>query len=347
MIFPKVNYSAMFTTVDNGKEITRLQKRMEAIFRSQKPEIIRAIAGSPGGAFETNFLYFKKFDFWAVFEEGDTRYWNAFGTGKPNAGKNNSITCEINFPYEGIERRIAGVWGREGEQVVLLHRGKIGGGRKGIGKGLFLDNYRGEPITILDGEVENSLSLIGHLDSMHFVQQVANFVHEVHRIKALTEAPVEEVEESEVDEPQMPEFGFDFKEEGYGKRRYSRKEEIEAVSNHGIIINALAQELTGKGLAVGNDRKRDLYTVKNNQIDRIFEAKTDLSNGSIYSAVGQVLIYSVEKDLENNQKILVLPEKLKASVEQVLARLGLDILYYSFEEEEVRFVELDRVLTKK
>jgi hypothetical protein len=43
----------------------------------------------------------------------------------------------------------------------------------------------------------------------------------------------------------------------------------------------------------------------------------------------------------------VLPEKLKASAEKILGILGLDILYYTFEEEVVRFLDLDEVLNKR
>ena len=333
----------MITAVENGKEIAQLQKRLVNLFKSHKPEFIQAIIGSPGGAFETMFMYFEAFNFWVVFEEGDNRYWNGFGTGKPIAGKNNSITCEINIPYDGIDRRIAGVFGKEGDQVILLHRGKIGGGRKGIGKNLFLVNYRGSFTTIQDGDTENMLALIGSLDSKHFVQQVSNFVHEIKRIKDLAEG-MPDLPEGEAEDVEIQDFNYTFKEEGFGKRRYSRKDEIEAVSNHGIIINALAKQLSSRGIPVGNDHKRDLYTIKDNQIDRVFEAKTDLSNGSIYSAVGQVLMYSVEKGLDDNQKILVLPEKLKASAEKILAKLGLHILYYTFEDEVVRFVDIDRLL---
>ena len=336
----------MITTIENGIEIIELQKHFESIFKSQKPERIRGIIGSAGGAFETTFLYLGKYNIWVSFEKGDNRYWNGFGVGKPLAGKNNSITCEINFPYEGINRRVAGVLGKEGEQVIVFHRGKIGGGRQGVGTNLFLDNYRGELWPVQDGKTENKLALIGTIDSKLFVQQVSNFVHEIQRIKDLT-GTISGLADEEIEEIVNPAFDFDFKEEGYGKSRYTRKDEIEAESNHGIIINALARELSGKGIAVGNDRKRDLYTVKDDQIDRIFEAKTDLSNSSIYSAVGQLLMYSAEKRLEGNQKILVLPEKLKTSSEKVIARLRLEILYYSFEGEAVRFIDLDRILTKK
>lgn len=336
----------MFIAVDDAKEITNLQKRLEQAFKSQKTEVIRAIVGSPGGAYETNFLYIKEHDFWVVFDEGGNRYWNAFGVGKPIAGKNNSITCEINFPYDGINRRVAGVFGKEGEQIVVFHRGKIGGGRKGIGKNLFLDNYRGELWPVRDGKTENNLALIGALDSKHFVQQVSNFVYEIQRIKDLT-GTTSGLADDETEEIENPVFDFEFKDEAYGKRKYSRNDEIEAESNHGIIINALARVLESRDLSVGNDRKRDLYTIKDNRIDRIFEAKTDLSNASIYSAVGQLLMYSAEKGLDGNQKILVLPEKLKASTEKVISKLGLSILYYSFEGEVVKFVDIERILNEK
>jgi hypothetical protein len=336
----------MITAVENGKEIARLQKRLVDIFKNQKPEYIEAIIGSPGGAFETTFLYFESHNFWAVFEKDKNRYWNAFGTGKPIAGKNNSIVCEINIPFEDINRRVAAVFGKEGDQVLLLHRGKIGGGRKGIGKNLFWENYRGEEMMVQDGDTENWLAPIGSFESKNFVQQVANFVLEIKRIKELAE-DLPDLPEVETEDVEIQDFNYTFKEEGFGKRRYSRKDEIEAVSNHGIIINALAKQLTSRGISVGNDHKRDLFTLKDNQIDRVFEAKTDLSNSSIYSAVGQVLIYSVEKGLDDNQKILVLPEKLKASAEKILGILGLDILYYTFEEEVVRFLDLDEVLNKR
>ncbi|MCB0524508.1 MAG: hypothetical protein KDC75_13215 [Phaeodactylibacter sp.] len=334
----------MITTEATGREITKLQKRFVSIFNSKKPERIEAIVGSPGGAFKATFLYFKQFNFWAVFDNTGTRYWNAFGTGKPIAGKNNSITCEINFPFDGIERRVAGVFGRESDKVLLLHRGRIGGGRKGIGKSLFFDNYRGAYEVIQDGDQENTLALIGSLDSKYFVQQIASFIFEVQRIKDLIEPTLENAGDDDAEDSS---FNYEFKEEGFGKRRYSRKDEIEAESYHGIIVNALADKLAERGFVVGNDRKRDLYTIRDNRIDRIFEAKTALTNSSIYSAIGQVLFYSSEKGLDNNQKILVLPEKLKASAEKIIQRLGLQILYYSFQGKVVRFIDLDGVLNKK
>ncbi len=276
---------------------------------------------------------------------GDVKHWNGFGIGRPKEGRVNSIVCEINFPYEGINRRIAGAFGKENDEIVLLHRGKIGGGRKGIGKSLFIDNYRGKFIPVSDGDVENNLALVGNFNSRNVINQIELFVKEVERIKNLDENSIEVSDDG--DEIESPVLNFEFIEEGFGKRKYSRKDEVEAESNHGIIINTLAELLKNKGFEVGNDRKRDLFTIKNNSIDKIFEAKTDLSNSSIYSAVGQVLMYSIEKGLEENRKILVLPEKLKASAEKIISKLGLEILYYSFEEDAVTFIAIDKFLQEK
>jgi hypothetical protein len=330
----------MVTVVDNFNELSNLQNRLTDIFKSNEPEYINALIGYQGGAEETLFLYFAKYDFWTAYMRGDVKHWNGFGIGRPKEGKVTSITCEINFPYEGINRRIAGAFGKEGDEVVILHRGKIGGGRKGIGKNLFFENYRGEFIQIGDGNIESSLALIGNLNSQNLLGQISTFVHEVERIKNFDVNELQEIDDD--DEVENSVTDFDFRAEGYGKRNYTRKDEIEAISNHGIIINTLAEILKNKGLQIGNDRKRDLFTIKNNKIDKIFEAKTDLSNSSIYSAVGQVLMYSAEKNLEDNMKILVLPEKLNQKAEQTISKLGLDILYFHFEGDEVIFREVER-----
>ena len=54
---------------------------------------------------------------WAVLETsgGGNRSWNCFGTSQtaPSPGKPLAISCEINIPHEGMNRRIAGVFARD------------------------------------------------------------------------------------------------------------------------------------------------------------------------------------------------------------------------------------------
>jgi hypothetical protein len=91
------------------------------------------------------------------------------------------IVCEINPPLEGLEKRTQGAFAQDNGHIWLLYRGKIGGGRPGIGKRLFFENYLGG-INDINGE---RFVIIGDIRSTNFVESVRNFVREVERIKGL------------------------------------------------------------------------------------------------------------------------------------------------------------------
>ncbi|HVY45488.1 MAG TPA: hypothetical protein VHB21_06390 [Minicystis sp.] len=66
-----------------------------------------------------------------------------------------------------------------------MHRGRIGGGQKGVGAELFWSRFRGgaamrEP----DREEPSRVVVVGKVGAPDFVRDVAGFVHEVGRIKA-------------------------------------------------------------------------------------------------------------------------------------------------------------------
>ena len=58
---------------------------------------------------------------------------------RADAGKSLQITVEVNPPLEGLDRKMGGAVTREASSVrhYLVHRGRIGGGQKGIGAELF------------------------------------------------------------------------------------------------------------------------------------------------------------------------------------------------------------------
>jgi hypothetical protein len=173
----------MTTILTDQKVITKFHRLFVKRLKSFCTEKVNCILGYQGHSDEFTLYYSEKFNFWFTALENDNRYWNAFGFGRPQTGRNNSITVEINMPYNGINRNIGGVFGQDKNgEVLVLHRGKIGGGRVGIGKSLFLDNYRGEPIIADDDDVENEFCFIASLYSKHLARQVGNFVSEVHRI---------------------------------------------------------------------------------------------------------------------------------------------------------------------
>ena len=88
-----------------------------------------------------------------------------------------SIACELNPPEKDINRQCAGLFLRDTEGIIYVaHSGKIGGGRKGIGKSAFLSTYRGarESVTWPDG-TESEVIVIGRVDGDRLPAQVANF----------------------------------------------------------------------------------------------------------------------------------------------------------------------------
>lgn len=95
------------------------------------------------------------------------------------------ITCEINSPIEGKNWLIAGAFARDDAgKRYYLHSGRVGGGRKGIGREAFLAEYTGtsEPVMWPDGS-QRPMIVLGALDDPGLVTQIAAFVHHVNKFK--------------------------------------------------------------------------------------------------------------------------------------------------------------------
>lgn len=103
---------------------------------------------------------------------------------------------------------------------------------------------------------------------------------------------------------------------------------------HGKIIRELIKLLKNYNLILGKDNLRDLYIKdESNNIKVLFELKTDISTSSLYSGIGQLLIYS--KDYTVKPKLVfMLPEKIEEKLEKFLNTLGIEILYYNFDIEK-------------
>jgi hypothetical protein len=156
---------------------------------SQDGVAVERMVGYKGASELAQLLWHADLRLWVLLqpERLDTRYWCAFGTDDPYPASMLSITCEINPPKEGIDRRCAGLFVRDdGGVVYLAHSGKVGGGRAGIGKRAFLDHWgQDEVVSVLfpDGE-ERDYIILGRMDDRGFRAALARFVHSVARFKA-------------------------------------------------------------------------------------------------------------------------------------------------------------------
>jgi hypothetical protein len=296
--------------------------------------------GYHGGYVEHTVHWHDRHRLWCLFDPTHvkTRYWCCFGTADPQGQTMLSITVKTNSPYEGVNRRIGGVFVRDDEgRVYIAHSGKVGGGRPGIGKEAFWESYGGEQVKTVhwpDGR-ESQVIVIGRVDSEHLPAHIARFVHEVARFKAAATSGRTVLRLERLRRIFTPEF------EG-PRRGYTPSGEIEARCDHGIVVNRLYEALTEAGHNAVNNH-RDLYILNGDDVTHLFEVKTDLSTTSLYQGVGQLMLHGAALD-PTPRRILMLPGQPNSATRQALDRLGIAVLIFEWEDGQAVFPHLDDVL---
>ena len=138
--------------------------------------------GYQGGGGKNRASWNSKLGIWWIIEKAENRFWNAFGVGEPkwDTNSSHSIICEINFPFEGLDRRIAGAFAEdENGEVYVTHSGKIGGGRQGISKNLFETEFNGQWNMVSTRNGPEKRAIIGALRGTSFPEELARFVKAV------------------------------------------------------------------------------------------------------------------------------------------------------------------------
>lgn len=181
----------MYVFLSDETGIRQSQKRFEEYLKQSAKEFER-IVGHHGGSKLTTVFWRSDLRIWGAFElradEPIPRYWNVFGVQDPRDSRSLDIAVEINPPLSGTTRMTGGAFAMDTrtKEVIVVHRGKIGGGKWGIGKQLFQDNYRGKWILVSDPNDpyrDDKVVEIASLGSPDFAQRMSEFVHEVDRIK--------------------------------------------------------------------------------------------------------------------------------------------------------------------
>lgn len=136
---------------------------------------------------EADVRWSSKLDMWWYSKPIGNRWWNVFGIGQPISYKTVSIVCEINIPIRGITRNIAGAFIEdEDKRVFVSHRGnRWGGGRRGITKELFWQNYSGRSEVVDDGGRHARVAIIAEIGNPKLPSDIATFVNWVARTKGL------------------------------------------------------------------------------------------------------------------------------------------------------------------
>jgi len=323
----------MLQIIDKNRLIKKAQERFHAILTPFSTKKGKILIGGPGWHNTHEVKWSDELGIWWTCYELDNRYENSFGVIEPkwNSRFGHSVSCVIDVPFEGINRRIGGAFASDENELFLLHRGKIGGGRKDIGKTLFKNNYRGELVDVQDGSINSNLALVGSLSNERFSNQLADFVHEMQRIKN------SRYSEENAFSGIVPEDVFT--EEFVGSKEYSIGR-VKAECDHGLVVNRLAYILKSKNYKTVNRRPFDLYVYeKDASVGSLFEIKTGVTTTDCYTAIGQLLVY-FSKFTKKPKMYAVFPQEIREHFKTLLPKLGIELILYKWVNRSPNFENL-------
>jgi hypothetical protein len=327
----------MLRVVEDEKLIRKYERQFVRSFKPFADETVRVRPGHQGASFPAKVSWSKRLGIWSLSRpvEG-IRYGNAFGTGKPRADSHLAITAEINFPWSGIDRKTGAAfasdeWGR----VYVVHRGKIGGGKKGIGKSLFEENYRGLWAWMEDGDALTQVAVIGALQSPRFALQAALFVRKIGRLKsAVTFSLQTSLNFSEVA----------FREEFLGDPPSSAADDLAESCDHDVMLSHLAALFHRWNYKTGNDADHDLFFMEPDRDGSAYllGGPTGTARKSILAAAAELLIQKTAA-FSQSRLVLLIPEDQLNQYAQPLERIGITALAYRLDKERIIFPDLGKL----
>jgi hypothetical protein len=327
----------MLKVISDQPAIKKYAGQFNKKFKPFIDEEIKVKLGHQGAGFPAKVLWSKSLGIWKFSRAiKEVRHWNAFGVGKPGTSSVLSIASEINFPWVQIDRKTGGAFAEDAwGNVFVIHRGKIGGGKKGIGKSLFEHNYRGVWSFMEDGDSISQVAVIGALNSPRFALQAAQFVKKIEILKS-TAAPSTQTE--------MNFSEISFREDLVGSAPSLVEDEISFACDHDLVVGSLAALLQRQKIKIGNDTESELFTVDpdENRISYIFEVLTDTKEKNVLAAAAKLLLQTSAAAL-NPLPVMVLPEDKMSHYEQELKRINISVLGFNWQEERVVFSGLERI----
>jgi len=324
----------MLKVIEDEAAIRRCQQQFSRNFRAAASARVPVRVGHPGASFRASVHWSSDPDLWLYSKRIPERnHWNVLGIGRPVPEGRVAITCEINFPIRGIDRKIGGALARDSEGAVfVVHRGRLGGSRKGIGKTLFDSRYRGVWALMEDGDEQAAVAVVGALHSPRFVRQLGQFVRKVQRMKDLAASR----------DPQMaiafPEVAF--REEFTGESTLPAPEDLSRLCDRSLVARDLAEALHTLGIRAGNDNARDCFAVDlQGRPTVLFRVLASQEDGEILESAARLLIDRVPLP-EKPRLALVVPVSLPAALEGPLKALDLEVLPYAWQEDRAVFPDL-------
>lgn len=334
----------ILTALTDQKDIELAYAKFEKRVTGSYGRMVDCTIGWPDGTMKTQVKWHSEVGVWSYFDPNPdgNHYWCTFGMDNPQVNPYVDITCEINMVFEGIGRRVAGRFAKDTHgEVYLLHSGKVGGGRPGIGKTAFRKFFKGDQILTVawpDGDETYDI-LIGSLSDPELIKHIGRFVNEVAQFKKYVTAEGKTPGAEETTPSFSPEFT------GTRKTSQRQKEIIKSIYRHGEVVNGLYKSLVELGLNVANDQMRDVYIHDGrSRMKVLFEVKTDLSTSSIYGGIGQLMFHGACQ-VPSPKRVFVVPSRPNKKTSQILERLKINWVTYKQNFGGVSFNGLKDVIS--
>ena len=172
-------------------EISNLQQRLAD--RLQEAGNLKALikCGFNGGHTDIPAYWFSEEKFWWGYEklcgETESRHCNAFGLEEPlRDDKIYDIVCQINISFSNPTWRVPGAFAEDQSgQVYIIHTGKIGGGRRGVGRDSFMKLFAGsrQLARVERNCKRKEVLVVSALDDDLLVPNLGRFVRDVRHLK--------------------------------------------------------------------------------------------------------------------------------------------------------------------
>ncbi|MGH8397930.1 MAG: hypothetical protein ACRETA_06765 [Gammaproteobacteria bacterium] len=342
--------------VTHGKDIAAAQQRLARTVYANIPArkrlhiITKGDKGKPH-----NLLVHCDIDgFWVYIRPGKpagtTHYWNSFGRMDRSENYVQTPHLECNPPHTGDNRQQGALFAQasNGTTTYLVHTGKIGGGKKHVGKANFLTWLRSRRLKDLkwvkiDDEPVKAI-LLGSVDSPQLIGAIKYYMDLAWEFKTSRSAPHHMKKSGKASKKYHSRrrgnglgklVGSAFSAERY--RSTTKRKKVKIVRRkHGKVVGSLkewALRRYGKPLVVGNNQTVDLLLgqPKTGHVMQVFEVKTNTGTQAMYTAIGQLLVHAsrtTHKTLAKMTLVVPYAQVIDPEIYQVIKRHKIEVYTY-------------------
>ena len=129
--------------------------------------------------------------------------------------------------------------------------------------------------------------------------------------------------------------------ESRGSRKRRRSDEIDYLSRHGEVVDALHSWRNSSFLPQGGRLVKNVYidmgVAVGHELVEVFEVKTSATRSDVYAAIGQLMVHGASKGC---RRVVVLPQKepIGSDLNDALRRLNIKLLKFKLNEKVVTIV---------